>query len=230
MTIFAVDSSTRAGSAALTHDGGLLAEGFIEGGLTHSETLMPLIDRVFRSAGIKPGEVDYYAVTIGPGSFTGLRIGMGIVKGLALASGAPCVAVPTLEALAYNVLGSPETAVAALDARRDRVYSAAFSVLERVERLSGDSVVEISDMAGLYRGSRVVLIGDAAEICYNKISASVDCRLAPREALLPAARGAAAVAEGYIARGETMTAAKLRPRYIQLSQAERALGERGKRG
>ncbi|MEG2259910.1 MAG: tRNA (adenosine(37)-N6)-threonylcarbamoyltransferase complex dimerization subunit type 1 TsaB, partial [Oscillospiraceae bacterium] len=103
MIIFAVDSSSCAGSAAVYKDGTILAESFANVGLTHSETLMVLCDEVFRRSGIGPCDVDYFAVTSGPGSFTGLRIGMGTVKGMAFATRKPCVAVPTPEALACGL-------------------------------------------------------------------------------------------------------------------------------
>lgn len=227
MIVFAADSSTRAGSAAVLRDGEIAAERCIDAGLTHSETLLPLCDEVFRQAKVTPADIDFFAVTIGPGSFTGLRIGMGTIKGLAFATGKPCAAIPTLEALAYNLSGSDKIIVPVLDARRDRVYTAAF-LAERGEiaRLCPDRVVDIDSLADNYKDKKIVLIGDAAVVCYNRLRDKLDCAIAPELNLLPKASGAAHAALRYIARGETVHAAGLVPEYIQIPQAERERRER----
>ena len=223
MIIFAVDSSASAGSAALWRDGGIVSESYADLGRTHSETLMARCDEVFCKSGITPAQVDYYAVTSGPGSFTGLRIGMGTVKGLAFATGKPCVAVPTLEAMAYNVRGTDRTAVTVLDARRGRVYMAAFDAADNITRLLQDSVVETAQLGDVFRDKKIILIGDAATMCYNKWHEKVNCVVADSEKLMPHASGAAYAAVGYINSGKAVSAAGLVAEYIQLPQAQREL-------
>jgi tRNA threonylcarbamoyladenosine biosynthesis protein TsaB len=229
MIIFGVDSATRAGSAAVWQDGRLLAESYADVGLTHSETLMVLCDEVFRRAKLSPDEVDYYAVTSGPGSFTGLRIGMGTVKGLALATGKKCVAVSTLETLAWNVAPSDRTVVSVLDARRNRVYHAAFQVAEGfVNRQCEDGVVQVEALMAVHAGQRVVFIGDAAQMCYNTLRDSLDCVLPPIGNRLPRAAALCAAARHKIEQGAVLTAGQLKPDYIQIPQAERELKQRSK--
>ena len=115
MIIFSLDSSSKSASAAVVRDGVILSESFANIGLTHSETLLELCDEALRRASVTPREVDFFAVTSGPGSFTGLRIGMGLIKGMAFATKKPCVGVPTFEALAFGVLGTKRTVVATCD-------------------------------------------------------------------------------------------------------------------
>lgn len=226
MIIFAIDSAMGAASAALLRDGKLLAESYADIGLTHSQTLMTLVDEVFRRAGLAPSDVDYYAVTDGPGSFTGLRIGMGTVKGLAMGAGKPCVAVSTLQALAWNVAGSSRTAVAVCDARRGRVYHAAFSVEQDVRRLCDDGVLEVGQLAQTYSKTPIVLVGDAARLCYNRIHTEVDAALPAPGNQMPRASSVAAAAVGVIEAGSVVSASDLAPRYIQLPQAQRERQEK----
>ena len=128
MTTLAVDTSSKACSCALVRGGTLLAECYLNVGLTHSATLMRLVGDTLGHAGLGPGAVDRLAVTVGPGSYTGLRIGMAAVKGMALAGDLPCVGVSTLLSLAYNLLCFEGMVCAALDARVGLVFAALFSV------------------------------------------------------------------------------------------------------
>lgn len=221
MILFAVDSATSAAGAAVWRDGKILAESFADVGLTHSRTLMVLVDEVFRRAGLAPGDVDYYAVTDGPGSFTGLRIGMGIVKGLAYGAGKLCVAVSALETLAWNVAGVSRRAVAVCDARRGRVYHAAFDAENGVRRLCEDGVVEMEALAELYKNVPIILVGDAAQVCYNMLCTGVDCVLPAPGSRMPRASSVAAAAAAIAEAGGAVAAGDLAPRYIQLPQAER---------
>lgn len=226
MILFALDSATGAAGAAVWQDGRILAESYADIGLTHSQTLMPLCDEVFRRTGLTPADVDCFAVTDGPGSFTGLRIGIGTIKGMAFAADKPCVPVSTLEALAWNVCGSTRTAVALCDARRGRVYHAAFAVEQEVRRLCEDTVVDIAQLPELYRQTPVLLIGDAARLCYNEVHETMDCALPAPGNLMPRAASVAAAAALRARRGDTVLAGELAPRYIQIPQAERERKER----
>lgn len=218
MIIFALDSATAAGSAAIMRDGELLSEQVSDGAQPHSMALMPMCDEVFRQAGVSPHEIDGYAVTAGPGSFTGLRIGMGIIKGMAFGTGKPCAAVSTLEALAWGLRGSRRTVAAVLDARQGRVYTAGFAPGEDVRRLDADGVLYIGELAGRYAGQTVTFVGDAAELCYNELKDTLNCRLAPREFQCPRA---SCVARAAVERDQWRTAAALVPEYLQLPQAQR---------
>ncbi len=221
MIIFAVDASSFSGSAAVWRDGDVLAESFCNVGLTHSETLLPLCDEVFSRAGITPADVDVFAVTDGPGSFTGLRIGMGVVKGMAFATGRSCVAVPTLEALAYGLCPNDRTVVTVLDARQKRVYAGAFDCSgDAPQALFTDEVVAIDDLPALLAGKRVLLVGDAARLCYTTMTAQ-DAAVAGQSNLCVRAANVAAAAKARYDHGLTCDCGDLAPRYIQLPQAER---------
>ena len=222
MIIFAVDSSSASGSAAIWKDGTVLAESFCNVGLTHSETLMPLCDEVFRRSGIAPSEVDLYAVTGGPGSFTGLRIGMGIVKGLAFPTNAACAAVPTTEALAFGVCPTDRTVVSVLDARQKRVYAAAYDCSGTVPApLFEDEVLTYDELAERFCEKKILLVGDAARLCYNTLSGKADVLLAADSNLYVHAACVAAAAKVYFDRGAVCGCAELAPKYIQMPQAER---------
>ena len=143
MTFFGLDTAGRTVSAALLQDGQLVCESFLNTGLTHSETLMGLVDGAFRSAGLGPADVDVWGVCSGPGSFTGLRIGLAAVKGMAFPTGALCAPVSTLEALAQGCPGGEGTVLTALDARRGQVYWAAFDLAPGHARLAPDAAAPV---------------------------------------------------------------------------------------
>ena len=221
-TIFAIESGTAAAGAAIMRDGELISEVYANTGLTHSQTLMPICDEAFKRAGLTPADIDYFAASVGPGSFTGLRIGLGTAKGMAFAVGKSCIAVPSLEALAYGAAGR-ETVVPVLDARRKRVYCAEFDTFGGIKRLRDDSVEEISALPGLLCGKKVYFIGDAAHICYNTLKAELDCTAAPRYCAMPRASWVAAAAAARAEAGLICSAAELTASYLQLPQAEREL-------
>ena len=181
MVILALDTSGATASAALMDEYIILAESSVTlkdlrggGRKTHSETLMPMVDRVFKTTGMALEDVDYIACTCGPGSFTGLRIGVAAAKGLAFATGKPLVAVPTLDALAYNVTGitAPCTwVVPMLDARRGQVYSALYCM---GHRQTDYVAVSVQDLLEMVKGSqppqkscRTIFLGDGAS-AYGK--------------------------------------------------------------
>lgn len=226
MTIFAADSSSAACSAAILRDGRIVAESYSNVGLTHSETFMVVCDEVFGRAGLEPSDMDYFAITSGPGSFTGLRIGMGAIKGMAFAAAKPCVAVPTLEALAWGCLGGDRTVVATCDARQRRVFAAAFSVRDEVRELAPVRALPIVELGEIHKNDRVLFVGDAALLCYTELKNKLDCRAAmPANQYVRAAN--VAVAASYkVERGLICSAGELAPDYAQPSQAERNRRER----
>ena len=214
MNILAVDTAGKTAGVALLQDDRLLYEVYLDGGMTHSETLMPMIDTCLKMCGLTCADIDLYAVNAGPGSFTGLRIGLAAVKGLAL------------EALAAAHTGEG-TVLCALDARRAQVYSAAFDLATHA-RLLDDDARAVTDLADFVENCKKPLffVGDGAGLCYNKYSNVPGVLQTP-----PALRGGRAAAVALVAKqmaaaGQTVLPEALLPDYHRLSQAERERAER----
>lgn len=223
MRILAVDTSSQSASCALTEDGRLLGECFTNVRLTHSQTLMPMIEGLFTETQTAIGSVDLFAVTHGPGSFTGLRIGLSAVKGMAHALGRACVGVSTLEALAWNLCGVPCTVAPVLDARCNQVYTALFRWTDAgIERLLPDEAVTLDALADRFKKLKtpVFLVGDGAQMCYNKLNGYLQSLRLPTPALLYARASSAALAAAPRA-AHAVPPAALAPAYLRLPQAER---------
>ena len=224
MTIFAVESAGRAASAAVAAEGRVISYACLDRGLTHSETLMPLCDRVFAGAGLMPKDIDCFAVTTGPGSFTGLRIGISLIKGMALACGRPCVGAPVNDALSRRAAGFPGVAVTVTDARAGRVFAAAYDMTQDGRRLLEDEAVPVSELAGRLSGlgERYLLVGDATLLCYNSMKDQLP-NLAALPDALPSAYDTALLAGRLAEQGAAIDCRALKPMYLQPSQAERNL-------
>ncbi len=227
MKILAVDSSAAAASAALTQDGKILGEFYCNVGLTHSQTLMPMIDGLLRWTRTPLDTVDLFAVSAGPGSFTGIRIGVASVKGLAMPGGRPCVGVSTLEAIAWNLAHLTGTVCAVMDARCRQVYNAVFRAGGgRLSRLCPDRAISVADLAeecGTCE-TPLFLVGDGARLCYNNAGfQKIRAVLPPETLLYQRASGVAEAAEVAFAAGLATDAARLMPVYLRPAQAERAL-------
>ena len=168
MNILAVDTAGKTAGVALLQDDRLLYEVYLDAGMTHSETLMPMIDTCLKMCGMTCADIDLYGVNAGPGSFTGLRIGLAAVKGLAFPRETLCAPVSTLEALAAAHTGEG-TVLCALDARRAQVYSAAFDLATH-SRLLEDDARAVADLADFVENCKKPLffVGDGASLCYNK--------------------------------------------------------------
>lgn len=224
MKILAIESSALACSAALCEDEKLIAQSFQNGGLTHSRTLMPMVDAVLTPCG-GIGSVDAVAVACGPGSFTGLRIGVSTAKGLAWAAGKPCAACSTLASMAWQLAHTGALIVAVMDARRDQVYNALFRARGgALERLCPDRAIGLGALGEelkKYPGQKI-LVGDGAQLCYNTLREEADglC-LAPEHLRWQSAWGVAREAMELAAAGRLIDGALLRPAYHRLSQAER---------
>lgn len=225
MKILAIETSARSVSAAVTENGVPLTSAYQNRGLTHSRTLMPLVDGMLRAAGLKAEEVDLLAVAAGPGSFTGLRIGVSALKGLAWALDKPCCGVSTLDAMSRNLSHVEGLVICAMDARRSQVYNALFLAREgRLTRLCLDRAIGLPELAEELRGRPEPLwvLGDGGQLCFDYLrERGFSCRLAPPQLLMQNAVGVALAAEEMAARGETTTARELTPVYLRLSQAER---------
>lgn len=225
MEILAVDTSAKAASVAVSDNGKIISECYTNTGLTHSQTLMPMIKTVLDGARMTVDDMDLFAVNNGPGSFTGVRIGVAAIKGMTQPKNKPCVEVSTLESLAYNLINTGFVAVSAMDARCSQVYTAAFKCGETVERLSEDEAVAIKDMEEklLTYQAPIVFVGDGAELCYNYYKDRLPCSLASEILRYQRASSTALVAYKKAEKGETVSPDKLMPLYLRLPQAEREL-------
>ena len=223
MLILAMESSAKAASVALLRDDTLLAQSIQNSGLTHSRTLLPMAEDLLKNAEISMREIDVFAVAQGPGSFTGVRIGVSAVKGLAWATEKPAVGVSTLEAMAWHGLAAGEGYLicCAMDARRQQVYNALFEIRDgRPERLSEDRAISVPDLIDELRrlGRTPFLVGDGAALCKSAMDAAgLSAALAPENLRLQSAWGVAMAAR----EREPVSADLLQPVYLRLSQAER---------
>ena len=234
MITLALDSSGKAAGVALLRDEELIYESYLNNGLTHSETMLPMVDCALKTAGVALSEIGLIAVGAGPGSFTGLRIGMALAKGLAQPNAIPCVGVSSLEALARSVLLPDGSAVlAAVDARRGEVYHALFRRQGNdLIRLSPDQVGRPQELAALLSKEEktVFVVGDGAQVCYNSLKETVLLEPVPDLWLLGRAAGVALAGRALWRQGSTQDAAQLRPAYHRLSQAQRERLEKTKEG
>jgi tRNA threonylcarbamoyladenosine biosynthesis protein TsaB len=221
MIVLGVDTAGKTASVAVMQDEELLFETFCNNGFTHSETLLPMVDTALKACGLSVPQIELYAVTAGPGSFTGLRIGLAAVKGLAFAQNTPCAGVSTLEALAYGYIGQG-TVIPVLDARREQVYRAAFALSPR-GRLLPDEAVPADSLADFLSTCKkpAFFVGDGAALCYNKFGTQPG--VLPCPPALRGARGAGAALAGLEMwkNGLCAPPAGLLPSYHRLSQAER---------
>ncbi len=235
MLILAVDSSTPVAGAALVDEKQVIIESFINYKKTHSETLLPTINRILRECDCSIRDIDVLAVTAGPGSFTGLRIGMAAVKGISMAANKPVVAVSTLDTLAGNIAGSNALVAALLDARKNEVYCAFYEASgSRPERLkepvacTPETFISAAlAMADYERKEKIILLGDG----YNRYADYFDRELKdrlipiPGHLMLPRAAAAGILAAHKARQGEFADVYNLRPCYIRLSEAEYRLGK-----
>lgn len=231
MKTLALETSAKSVSVAVTENGTLLAQAYQDRGLTHSVTLMPLLDGMLKTAGLTLDDMDIIAVAQGPGSFTGIRIGVSAAKGLAWAKALPCCGVSTLEAMAYGVTDFEGTVVGAMDARRQQVYNALFRTENGcVTRLCADRAVAMElvaeELAAIPEPK--LIVGDGAVLLYDFLQTSgIGCRLASPLHRQQSAAGVALAAEHLAAQGLTCSAQELQPVYLRLSQAERERLARG---
>ena len=226
MMILALESSATACGVALTRDGELLAQAYQHSGLTHSRTLLPMVDSVLNSCGESMDHVDVVAVAAGPGSFTGLRIGVSAAKGLAWTLDVPCCGVSTLLAMAQNLRHMEGcTVVCAMDARRNQVYNAVFRVENgQLLRRCEDRAIGLAELAEELKNDTAVkiVVGDGAKLCHTYLTQQgIPCRMAPAQLVMQNAAGVALAAEELAAEGKTVSAHELVPVYLRLSQAER---------
>lgn len=230
MKVLALDSTAMVASAAIAEDEKLTGEFFINTKLTHSQTLVPMAENLLNETQISLKDIDALAVNTGPGSFTGVRIGVSAVKGMAMALNKPCVAVSTLESMAYNLKYLDCTAVCVMDARCNQVYNANFKISEgNIERICPDRAISVDELiSDLEKYTDwLILVGDGARLCSEKIGDRLqNLHLAPEPVRYQRASSTAFAALEKYKRGEFVSAADLMPGYLRLPQAQRELKKR----
>lgn len=229
LRILALESSAKAASCAISEGGKLMASCYQNNGLTHSRTLLPMAEALLESCGLTMADIDLVAVAKGPGSFTGIRIGVAAAKGLMWGAEKPGVGVSTLEAMAWGCTCMEGSVIcAAMDARRSQIYNALFEIKDGVPvRLCEDRAIAVSELAEELKksGKSVFIVGDGAELCYNILNReNIPCTLAPENMRFQSACGVAmaAAAAAEEAWGD------VEPVYLRLSQAERERLEKEK--
>ena len=223
MRILALETSTLAGSAALLEGGRIVGESLLDVALTHSERLMAMVDRLIQDSGWRAADLEALAVSTGPGSFTGLRVGIATAKGLALALGVPVAPVPTLDALAWNLPFADALVCPLLDARKGEVYLALYRWREdRVERCS--EYLALSPRAVAARlTSPAIVLGDGVAACLPFLSdLGAGLRVAPVSHSMPRATIVGQLGCAMLESGQAVTADALAPLYLRPSEAELA--------
>ncbi len=222
MYTLAIDTSAKTSSAALVRDGATVADFTVSCGATHSETMLFMIDSLLRACGVKTDDIGVMACCAGPGSFTGVRIGVALIKGLAFGKNCLCAGVSSLEAMASVFRGLGEKAIVSpvIDARRGTVYNALFSVDGgNITRLTEDRVIDVSELeneiAGMSGGTPVFFPGDGEKL----VSAAVKTSL-PLSARHSGACGAAFIAEDMFKSGLCVDGSKLVPLYLRPARAD----------
>ncbi len=230
MEILAIDSSSVAGSVALYVDGEIKSEYITLDKRTHSETLLPLIDELKKETELDLSVLDAIAITGGPGSYTGLRIGGATAKGLGLALDKPIINVPTMEALAYNVSDSKVLVCPMMDARRDRVFTGLYKFNDgKVEVIKEQCVLTIDELVGEIN-QEVIFLGDGVDAYREMLDEKMEVAhsFAKEDDNYVKASSFVYLAKDYLGEGKVTSADDFRPDYLMLSQAERELKEKQK--
>lgn len=230
MKIIALESSAVTASVAVTREDKLLAQSFQNSGLTHSATLMPMVADLLKNTGLTLDEMDVVAVAAGPGSFTGVRIGVAAAKGLAWPGDKPCAPCSTLESMAWQCAHVGGEICAAMDARRNQVYCARFLAENgELTRLTEDRAIGLDQLAEEVRasGRPQTLVGDGAALAQRALEAEgLPCALMPPHLRYQTAWGVARAALRLAREDKLVSAAAMAPSYHRLSQAERERLER----
>ena len=225
MNILAVDTAGKTLGVALLQDDRLKYECYLDGGMTHSETLMPLVDHCLKLCGLTCADIDLFGVNAGPGSFTGVRIGVAAAKGLAWGAEKPVCGVSTLEGMATQMAMLRGIICPVMDARRSQVYNALFqSDGKNLQRLTPDRAISLEELKKDLETCEksIFLVGDGANLCYNTLLEAVPrLVLPPAHLIMQRASGVALAAEKMAERGLLQSPGELEPNYLRLSQAER---------
>ena len=225
MLLLAFETSAKAASVALFDGEKLLGESYQNTGLTHSQTLMVMAEELLKQCSITPQQIEAAAVAAGPGSFTGVRIGVAAAKGFAWGRQIKCYGVSTLESMALHLGAYNGTVCACMDARRSQVYNALFAAENGLcARQTEDRAIALSDLAEELKTAKapIFLVGDGSELTYRTLKDQIPGLVLPQESHMhQRAVGVGLAALKAIARGENGDAESLQPNYLRLSQAER---------
>lgn len=228
MKILSLDTTAEVCTAALCDGNKLLAEMTVNTGNTHSQTLLPVIEQILKISETLISDVDGFACSTGPGSFTGVRIGVSTIKGISYGKNKPCVSVSTLEALAYNLNGFDGIICPVMNARRNQVYNAIFECKgDELTRLCADRALSIDELDEELssQSAPIYLVGDGYDITFNGFKKTKPCYV-PERLRVQSAYSVARCALKKIEAGETLTDSELVPIYLRPSQAERERNER----
>lgn len=225
MRILGFETSAKAAGVALVEDGKLLGEYYQNSGQTHSRTLMKMAEDLLCNCDLKASDIHAVACAAGPGSFTGIRIGVSAAKGFAWGLELPCVGVSTLEGMVRSVAMTDGIYCGAMDARRSQVYTALFRMEQgRLTRLTEDQAISVEELGNLMQKEEnlKIMVGDGGTLCYNELQSRVsNLILMPEHLRMQRASGTALVAWDRLSAGETPDGKSLTPNYLRLSQAER---------
>lgn len=230
MKILAVECSATPCSVAIIEDGKILASSFTNTKLTHSQTLMPMTEAVLKASLTKIDDIEGFAVSVGPGSFTGVRIGISAVKGMAQAKNIPCVSVSTLRAMAENLKCLDCIVCAVMDARCNQVYNALFDIQNgEITRLCDDRALMCDELCEIIKNisneekKPVVILGDGTDVFYPFVKDIDNVLISNIKNRFQNAEGVALAAEESFLKGDTVSPQELLPFYLRLPQAEREL-------
>ncbi len=225
MKILAIESSACSASVAIVEDDKILSECYINTGLTHSQTIMPMVDATVKNSKIELKDIDFLAVANGPGSFTGVRIGVAAIKGLADAMECECIPVSTLEAMAYNVMGQDCIVLCCMDARCQQVYTATFdSTDNKIVRITEDEAVTIESLEQRLKEYKknIVVVGDGAELVFKSLADKVP-QLKLASANIRYQRASSVAFAAFNNQDKKQKGRDIIPAYLRLPQAEREL-------
>lgn len=227
MKILSIECSAVPCSASVSEDGKILASDFTNVGLTHSQTLMPMVEKVLKNAKLSVSDIDGFAVSAGPGSFTGIRIGISAIKGMATPENKPCYPVSTLLAMAQNYKDTDCLICAVMDARCNQVYNANFEIENgKITRLCEDRALLCEELAkeikniSQNQNKCVIIVGDGANLFYEFVKDIENVSKADEERVYQNAIGVALAAKDYVEPKELL------PVYLRLPQAERELNSK----
>lgn len=231
MKLLALESSGMTASAAILEDDTIIAEYTVNYKKTHSQTLLPMVDEITRMTETDPESLNAIAVTEGPGSFTGIRIGAATAKGLGFALGKTLVGVPTVDAIACNLFDTPGYVCPMMDARRSQVYTGIYHFEDHLLKTDMEQVpMAVTELAERLNaaGGPVTLLGDGVPVYLDRLKEllTVPFAVAPPHMSRQRAGAVAVLAKQYFEAGKTVSAEEFRPRYLRLSQAERERKER----
>lgn len=232
MRILAIDSSGLVAAVAIVEEDQTLSEYTVNYKKTHSQTLLPMLDEVVKMLDFDLNTIDAIAVSGGPGSFTGLRIGSATAKGLGLALGKPLIHVPTVDALAYNLYGAKGLICPIMDARRNQVYTGIYRYEEKFEIVNEQMAVDVQELITLLngRGEKVIFLGDGVPVYKEQLleGLKVPVCFAPAHMNRQRAASVGTLGMEYLVAGRTESATDHKPDYLRVSQAERERAEREK--